>query len=361
MPKIILLSLFTALLFASGCGHKHEEKGEGDKYSVTSPLVRDTTLVREYVCQIRAIQHIELRALVGGYLQKIYVDEGQHVKQGQPMFQILPIQYQAELKKAQAEADYAEIEYQNTKILSDSGVVSPIQLALARAQFEKAKANLAYAQTRMTFTDIRAPFTGLMDLFHVRLGSLLNEGDLLTTLSDNSELWVYFNVPEAEYLAYKRALKIGSDPMKVRLKMANHEMYEYPGVVKTIEADFNNQTGTIAFRASFPNPNGLLRHGETGNVVVAAPIKNAVMIPQKATFEVLDQKFVYVLDQNNALKSRRIIIQDEMPDVYVVKSGLSKHDRILLEGLRKVRENEVIHFEFEEPEKVMKNLKLYAE
>jgi membrane fusion protein (multidrug efflux system) len=361
MNKNILLVFVTAVLIASGCGSKKEEKAEGDKYLVTSPLIQDTALIREYVCQIRAIQHIEMRALVKGYLEKIFVDEGQYVKKGQPMFQILPVQYKAELQKAQAEADYAEIEYQNTKILADSGVVSPIQLALAKAQFEKAKAELSYAQTRMSFTDIRAPFTGLMDLFHVRLGSLLDEGDLLTTLSDNSELWVYFNVPEAEYLAYKRSLKPGDSDLKVRLKMANHELYEYPGTVRTIEADFNNQTGTIAFRATFPNPNGLLRHGETGNVIVSAPVKKAIMIPQKATFEVLDQKFVYVVDDQGVLTSRRVIIQAEMPDIYIIKKGLGKDDKILLEGLRKVRENEKIHYEYEEPEKVISHLKLYAE
>ena len=360
MKAILMLMSLCVLLFNTSCESK-KEKEEGDKYPITSPLIKDTILTREYVCQIRAIQHIEMRALVRGYLQEIFVDEGQYVKEGQRMFQILPIQYQAELRKAQAEADYAEIEYQNTKLLADSAVVSPIQLALAKAKFEKAKAELNYAQTRMTFTDIKAPFSGLMDLFHVRLGSLLDEGDLLTTMSDISQLWVYFNVPEAEYLAYKRNLKKGDDLLKVKLRMANLKYYEHMGVVKTIEADFNNQTGNIAFRATFPNPDGLLRHGETGNVIVTAPLKNAILVPQKATFEVLDQKFVYLVDKNGVLKSRRIFIEAEMPDIYVVKEGLTANDRILLEGLRKVRENEKINYEYEDPEKVIAHLKLYAE
>ncbi|MBY0427273.1 MAG: efflux RND transporter periplasmic adaptor subunit, partial [Cytophagales bacterium] len=217
------------------------------------------------------------------------------------------------------------------------------------------------AQTRMKFTDIRAPFSGLMDLFHVRLGSLLDEGDLLTTMSDISELWVYFNVPEAEYLAYKKAWRKGDNLLKVKLRMANYQLYEYDGIVKTIEADFNNQTGNIAFRATFPNPNGLLRHGETGNVVVTEVVKNAIMIPQKATFEVLDQKFVFVIDKEKKLKSRRIFIAAEMPDLYIVEKGLDKNDLILLEGLRKVRENEKVNYEYEDPEKVISSLKLYAE
>src|SRR5688572_29279702 len=121
-----------------------------------------------------------------------------------------------------------------------------------------------------------------MDHFQVRLGSLLDEGDLLTTLSDNSEMWVYFNVPEAEYLDY-RSNQAGHNMSKVRLQMANHQLFPQAGVVKTIEADFNNETGNIAFRATFPNPDRLLRHGETGNILMDIPMSNAMLIPQKAT------------------------------------------------------------------------------
>src|SRR6185295_13704838 len=225
------------------------------KYSATSPLKKDTLITREYVCQIRSILHIELRALERGYLQEIFVDEGQFVKKGQLMFKIMPILYQAELQKAQAEANFAEIEYQNTKSLADGNVVSANELALAKAKFDKAKAELSLARVHLGFTQIKAPFDGIMDHFHVRLGSLVDEGDLLTTLSDNSQMWVYFNVPEAEYLNYKANQKSDS-VMRVKLQMANHEIFDYSGVVKTIEADFNNETGNIAFRATFPNPHG---------------------------------------------------------------------------------------------------------
>jgi membrane fusion protein (multidrug efflux system) len=359
MKRILLTVSVIALLSHTSCQSEKEKEEETD-FLVTSPLKKDTTITREYVCQIKAIQHIEMRALVGGYLQEIFVDEGKFIKKGQRMFQILPIQYQAELNKAQAEANYAEIEYQNTKSLADSNIVSKNELALAKAKFEKANAEVAYAQTRMTFTDIKAPFSGLMDRFNVRLGSLLSEGDLLTTLSDNSELWVYFNVPEAEYLDYKSNLK-NDQPMEVRLRMANHTIFKYPGYVKTIEADFNNETGAIAFRATFPNPDFLLRHGETGNVVVTIPLKDAIIIPQKATYEVLDQKFVFVVDKNNVLKTRRITIGAEMPDLYVVSKGLDDTDKILLEGLRLADENDTIKYKYQDPKSVMKHLVLHAE
>lgn len=229
----------------------------------------DTILYREYVAQIQSINHIELRSQERGYLQNIYVDEGQSVKKGQLMFQIMPLLYQAELQKAQAEYNFSEIEYKNTKNLADSNIVSPNELALAKAHLDKVKADLALAQTHLDFTNIRAPFDGIMGRFNVRLGSLVDEGELLTTLSDNSKMWVYFNVPESEYLDYVKKVKSDST-LKVKLKMANNDLFDYYGKVETIEADFNNETGNIAFRATFPNPKGILRHGETGNILDAS-------------------------------------------------------------------------------------------
>ena len=288
------------------------------------------------------------------------MDEGQFVKKGQLMFKIMPMIYEAEKQKAQAETDFAQIEYENTKLLSDKNVVSPNELALAKAKLNKAKAELLLAQTHLQFTEIKAPFDGIMDHFQVRLGSLINEGDLLTTLSDNSEMWVYFNVPEAEYLNYK-AHATPENLLKVNLLMANNQMFKHSGIVKTIEADFNNETGNIAFRATFPNPEKLLRHGETGNVEMPIELKNAILIPQKATFEILEKKYVFVVDKENVVHSREITIASEMPDLYVVKSGINENERIMLEGIRKVKDNDKIEYTYEDPKTVLPNLKVYVE
>lgn len=349
-----------ALMLLVSCGSKETEKATTDTFLVTNPLRQDTLITKEYVCQIRSISHIELRALERGYLQHIYVDEGQFVRKGQIMFQIMPMIYKAEMERAHAEADYAEIEYINTKQLAEKNVVSQNELALAKAKFNKAKAELALAQTRLGFTEIKAPFDGFMDRFQVRLGSLLDEGDLLTTLSDNSKMWVYFNVPEAEYLDYQSNM-MHDQQLKVKLLMANQEVYEHDGVVETIEADFNNETGNIAFRATFPNPKKLLRHGETGNIIVNVPLKNAMIIPQKATFEVLDKKYVYVLDKDNVIHSRKIAVVAELPDLYVIKPKLQPNDKILLEGIRKVTDHQKIKYKLEDPKKVLKELQLHAE
>ncbi len=353
------MGVLCMLVVYTGCESKKEHHEATGKFVVTSPMRMDTLTTRNYVCQIHSVQHIELRALERGYLEKIFVDEGQFIKKGQLMFQILPRLYQAELKKAEAEAHFAEIEYQNTKRLAESNVVAPNELALAEAKYDKAKAELSLAQVHLDFTQVRAPFDGIMDHFHVRLGSLVEEGELLTTLSDNHEMWVYFNVPEAEYLDYQS--KVTKDSViNVRLLMANNKMFDYPGKVTAIEADFNNETGNIAFRATFPNPKGLLRHGETGSILVDKPLNNAMLIPQKATFEILDKKYVFVIE-DDVVKSRQIIVGAELPHIYEVRAGLSEQDVILLEGLRKVKDGDHIQPELVAPEVAMLELQLHAE
>src|SRR5690606_1624876 len=220
MKRMSILVCLVAVV-VMGCHHDDHEKHEDARFIVTHPVKRDTVIFNEYVCQIHAVQHIELRALERGYLQNIYVDEGQFIKKGELMFQIMPLIHQAEWQKAQAEVNFTEIEYRNTKSLADSNIVSPNELALAKAKLDKSKAELALAQAHLEFTKIRAPFDGIMNRFHVRLGSLVDEGELLTTLSDNSKMWVYFNVPEAEYLDYITRAR-SSKPLEVKLQMANN-------------------------------------------------------------------------------------------------------------------------------------------
>jgi membrane fusion protein, multidrug efflux system len=360
MRHLYICISFLSLISLTDCHSEHEDHDHSSTLTVTSALSIDTSVTREYVCQIHSIQHIELRAMERGYLQDIYVDEGQFIKKGQLMFRVMPLLYQAEQQRAQAEAKFAEIEYLNTKSLADSNVVSPNELAMAKAKLDKAKAELSLAETHLQFTEIRAPFDGIMDHFHVRRGSLVEEGNLLTTLSDNSEMWVYFNVPEAEYLNYK--MHAAEENLeRVELLMANNEIFKYPGVVKTIEADFNNETGNIAFRATFPNPDGILRHGETGNIKMTLPLRKAVVIPQKATFEVLEKRYVFAVDKDSLVHQREITIASELPDIFILKNGLKANERLVLEGIRKVKDGEKIRYRFDDPALVLRQLKVYVE
>ncbi|PSL32222.1 efflux RND transporter periplasmic adaptor subunit [Chitinophaga ginsengisoli] len=360
MKRIVMLMGLCALLCHIGCKSAKEEKEGDTKLLVTSPLKMDTTITSEYVCQIRSMRNIELRAQEKGYLQGIFVDEGQFVKKGQLLFKIMPTLYEAEQQRAEAEVNIAEIEVQNTKPLADKNVVSKNELAMAQAKLVKAKAELALAKAHLAFTDIKAPFDGLVDLLHLKLGSLVEEGELLTTLSDNNKMWVYFNVSEPEYLAYKAQANTGKK-LEVNLITADKQQFKYPGVVETIESEFNNETGNIAFRATFPNTEGLLRHGETGTILIKRPIKDALIIPQKATLEIMDKKYVYVVGKDNVVKLRPISIAAEIPDLYVIKDGIADGDKILLEGLRKVKNDDKIAYEYEEPKTVLSHLILASE
>jgi membrane fusion protein (multidrug efflux system) len=362
LTKILMTMGVSTLLFHASCESKHELHEEDSTFQVTSPLQKDTVVYKDYVSQIRSHQHIELRALEKGYLQNIYVDEGQSVKKGQLMFRIMPMIYQSEMEISKAEASFAEIEYLNTKSLADSNVVSQNELALARAKLTKANAELKLAETRLGFTEIRAPFDGIMGRFNdVRMGSLLDEGELLTTLSDNTTMWVYFNVPEAEYLDLVSTASIENLP-QVFLHMANGKDFGVPGIIEAIESDFNNETGNIAFRATFPNTNRVLRHGETGNIKMPVEHPGSLIIPQKATFEILDKKFVFVVGEDGVVQSRQISVLTELPHLFIIANELGVNDKILIEGLRKVENGQKIKVEFVPMNKVMSELRgLHAE
>lgn len=360
MKKIpICLGLF-AMVFSTSCNTHKQEKHEERTFVVTNPVYKDTSITKEYVSQIHAIRHIELRAMEKGYLQNISIDEGQTVKKGQALFQIMPNIYQAELQKAKAESDAASIEYQNTKLLADNDVVSQNELALSKANYDKAKAEVSLASTHLSFTSIKAPFMGIVDHLHVREGSMLDEGELLTTLSDNSKMWVYFNVPEAEYLDYMMNTK-KNEKEEVSLLLANNKVFNQKGIVETIEGEFNNETGNIAFRATFPNPDSILRHGETGSVLMTIPLKHALLVPQKSTFEILDKRYVFVIDNNNIVRQKEITVGAELPHLFVVENGLNENDKILLDGIRLVKDSQKIKYELERPDEVLSHLDMYAE
>lgn len=360
MKRIFMFAGVLAVISQTSCKSKAEQKEEISKYAVTTPLKMDTSFTKQYVSQIRSVRNVELRSQEKGYLQNIYVDEGQFVKAGQVLFRIMPKMLEAEVAKAQAETKAAEIELQNAKTLADKNIISKNEQALAEAKLDQAKAEASLAKMHLGFTEIRAPFDGTIDRIPLKLGSLIDEGELLTTISDNSQMFAYFNVSEPEYIDYQTNVK-GRGENKVTLLLANNTPLSYKGNVEVIESEFNSETGNIAFRARFPNPDKLLRHGETGKVLMTLPVHNALVIPQKATYEIQDKKYVFIVDRNNMVHSKEIAVTGELPDVYVVQSGLDEGDRILLEGVQKVKDDDKIAINFQNPEDVIAHLRLKAE
>ncbi|TDD93681.1 efflux RND transporter periplasmic adaptor subunit [Flavobacterium cellulosilyticum] len=359
MKKIAVITGLLATLFVVSCNSKKEEKEEVIKYAVTNPMIIDTSFTKQYVSQIKSVRNIEIRSQEKGFLQNIYVEEGQSVKAGQIMFRVMSNFQEADLLKTQAEVKAAEIELQNTKILADKNIVSKNELAMALTKLQGAKAEVTSAKLHLSYTVIKAPFSGTIDRIPKKLGSLIEEGELLTSLSDNSGVYAYFNLSEPEYLNYQMHVKDRADK-KVSLLLANNETYKDKGIVELVEGEFDSETGNIAFRARFPNPDKLLRNGETGSVIMTNPIKNALVIPQKTTYEIQDRKYVFVIDKNNVVKEREIKIIGEMPDIYIVKSGINENDKILLEGVQKVKDNDKIEVDYQKPEVVLKHLSYKA-
>ncbi len=354
---------FLAAMTLSSCDHKeahHEEEAES-QLVLTKPITRDTVISRDYVCQIHSCRNIEIRALERGYLEVVSVKEGQLVKEGDLMFSILPRVYSAAVKRTEAEAQVARVEYENTKRLLESNVVSDKELTMAKAKLDQKMAEVNLSQTHLGFTTIKAPFTGLMDRLRLRNGSLVEVGDLLTTLSDNSEMWIYFNVPEADYLEYA-STEQSEESKKVSLIMANGKLFDQKGRVNVIEGEFNNKTGTIPFRADFPNPKRLLRHGETGNIRMQRALKHALLVPQKSTFELGGEQYIYTVDKDDVIKQVKIKVIEELEDLFVVRGALTDKDKIIFEGQRQAHDGEKAHeYRYEETKDAYANLKLHAQ
>ena len=260
---------------------------------------------------------------------------------------------------------------------------------MAQAKLAKAKAKVKLSQAELNFANIKAPFDGIIDQQRQQQGSLISEGDILTTLSDNSIMWVYFQVPESRYLEYQA--RKDKDDVKVELMLANGEKFPQMGKITAIEADFNKDFGTIAFRADFANPDRLLRHGQTGTILLSRVVKDAIVIPQRATFEILAKQYAFVVEEkpdgeqraendvstetaaHNAdhaehsnmargiVRQREISILNGLDDIYLIKDGLRASDKIVLEGIRQIRDGDEVEYEFQSPEQALQHLKYHAE
>jgi len=317
-------------------------------------VVRDTIHTTQYVAEIKAVQNVEIRARIGGFIQTVMVDEGQTVRKGQLLFSMNDQQLQQDLnramaatKSAAAELRSAEIELEGSQKLLDRDFISLPEFNLAaskvealRAKLEEARSDQAQASLNLSFAQVRAPFDGIINRIPYRTGSLVEESSLLTSISDLGEMFAYFNISEVDFL------NLNSNSSKeVSLLLANGTPYPHGGVIETTESEFDPNTGTLAFRARFPNPDKLLKHGGSGRIVVSNKIENAMLIPQKATFDSQEHLCVFVVGEDQIVRVRKIDPLLRLPQLFVVGSGLSPEERILYEGIQRVREGDRIDSE----------------
>lgn len=349
-----------AVLAFVSCKDK-EKAGTADlipSLPVVEVVQKDTLLQTDYVADIQAVQNVEVRARVQGFLEKILVDEGKEVRKGQPLFQLNDLEYKTELAKAKAavsnamaEAKAAELELGRTKILVEKNVIAKTEYELAVSKVSAAKAKIdealsaqTSAETKLSYTFIRAPFDGIIDRIPLKMGSLIDPGALLTTISDVHNVFAYFNISENEYLQYRKAVSKGlKEDRPVNLVLADGTQYGYTGKIETSDGEFNENTGAIAFRARFPNPNKLLKHGASGKARLTTSVENAIIIPQKSTFEIQDKTFVFIVDKDNIIQMRAFKPGRRVAQYYIVEAGLKPGENIVYEGVQSIRQGAKIN------------------
>lgn len=353
--KPVQLICILSTIYLTGCFAKGnvKEKEKDLELPVLQLSYIDTMLHKSYVATINACQNVELRAKASGFLEEILVDEGKYVKKGQLLFRLNDAEFKVQmsetaafLSSAKAEVKATEVEMKRVKtlvaknVLADSELeLAEARLAAAQAKAEEAQAREEKARIRLSYTAIRAPFSGIIDRIPHKPGSLIAEGTLLTTVSDIHAMHVYFNVSEKEYLNYIRSGKSGNRlGQSVNLVLADGTDYGQQGRIETMEGEFQPGTGSIAFRANFPNPAGLLKHGASGKIQIISNISKALLIPQKAVFEIQDRNYVFVLNKNNTVSMKSFEPEAHVEDLILVRSGLTDSDRIIYEGVQNVKE-----------------------
>lgn len=357
VKKTTIVAITICALFFGACKNKQKTGKQEESFPITGVIKINTHTSNDYVTEIHALQNIEIRARVSGYLDKIYVDEGATVKENQLLFSINNKEYIEELAKAKAqykiaitEVKAAELELKNTMQLADKKIVSSTETELAKnkleaqkAKMEEVGAHLAQAQIKLSNTEIRAPFSGTINRIPHKMGSLINEGTLLTSLSDNNEVFAYFDVSEKEYLEYARNIKkFDTDSISLSLILADGSEHRSKGKIETVEGIIDDNTGNIAFRARFDNPDKIIKHGASGRVRIKKKYNNAIVVPQKSTFEIQNKLYVYVLNKKRQAVIREIETAYRLPHLFIVNKGIKEGELIIYEGIQNIKTDMII-------------------
>lgn len=374
----MVLSVVAALSLSACQSSGSRRVRNNEVVPVTMLQPTSVALPRSYVADIQAIQFVEIKPKVVGFVKEVLVDEGQLVQKGQPLFRLTSDSYaeavkesEANYKQVQAELEMANYETERVQRLVDKQIFSPIRLEqvkrereVARMKVEQARAQMQRAQMEYQYTTITSPFTGYVDRIPYKVGSLVSQESLLTTVSDISEVFAYYKVNESEYLRFKRAQLRGEDLQEtenVELVLPDGSTYMYKGRQETVEGDFERGTGSIAFRVRFPNPEGLLKHGVTGKVRLMTHMDDVYLVPQKSTFEIQDFTYVYLVDGDGVAKVRSFNPIERYQNYYITQD-LPAGSYIVYEGLQTVKDGmkigtDTIPFEDVKKELYLSNLR----
>ena len=352
--RIVLFAFCVALL--SSCGNKGNGTGKVPEYAVQELQKTTANLTTAYPATIKGKQDVEIRPQVSGFITKLCVDEGATVRKGQVLFIVDPTQYEAAVRTAKAAVSTQQMTVDNKRELNKKNIISDYDLSMAentlaqsQAQLAQAKAQLTTAQQNLSFTQVKSPSDGVINDIPYRLGALVSPSisTPMTTVSEIDEVYVYFSMTEKELLAMtKTGGTIKEEISKIpaiKLQLIDGTEYSIEGKVDAITGVIDQSTGSVSMRALFPNKEHILRSGGTANVLIPYTMENVITIPQSATVEIQDKKFVYVLQPDNTVKYTEIkIFNLDNGKEYLVTSGLNPGDKIVIEGVQSLKDGQSI-------------------
>ena len=360
--RIAIAMLGVSVLTACGGGQGGMKMGDNE-FTVMTAVSSESRQTKTYPATIKGLQDIEIRPQVSGFIVKLCVDEGATVKRGQALFQIDPTQYQAAYNQAKATVESAKANLEtvksteaNKKMLHEQKIISDFEyqtavnnLLSAKASLAQAEAMLISAKQNLDFCTVTSPSDGVIGTFPYRIGSLVSPSvvEPLTTVSQIGDMYVYFSMTEKQLLEMTRSelsLKEQLAEMpEVKLQLADGTMYEAPGKIDAVSGVIDQTTGSVSMRAIFPNEKNILRSGGMANIIFPYVMEDVIIIPQYATQEIQDKKFVYVLQADSTLKHTEVSISNLNDGKnYIVVGGLKAGQQIVIEGVQNLQEGQKI-------------------
>nr|WP_117880107.1 efflux RND transporter periplasmic adaptor subunit [Aureibaculum luteum] len=350
MNKLYSILSISVLILTFSCGNKNQNNTAGQQapppsFPVTQIQQKTVTGYTEYPTTIEGIVNSDVRAKTSGYIEKVFVDEGQKVRKGQVLFKLETQSLSQDAGAAQARVNVAQVEVDKLIPLVAKNIISAVQLETAKANLAQAKANYSGVTANIGYATIKSPIDGYVSSINFREGALISPSDVtpLTTVSEIDQVYAFFSFNEAQYIdllqrseGKTKAERIKNSP-DLSLILANDKMYSEKGRIQTSTGQINQSTGTIQIRAAFKNPNEILTNGNSGKIRFPIEYKDAIIVPQAATFEQQGNIMIFKLGEENKVETSIIKVIGTVDNLYVVESGLDTKDKIIVSGVGKLR------------------------
>ncbi|SFC98627.1 efflux RND transporter periplasmic adaptor subunit [Algibacter pectinivorans] len=347
----LVLSLFLVIV---SCGNSDQNQAAAAPPPAPFPVsqleTKTVTGYQDYPATIEGIVNSDVRAKTSGYIEKVFVDEGQKVRKGQALFKLETQSLSQDAGAAKARVNVAQVEVDKLIPLVEKNIISPVQLETAKANLAQAKANYSSVTANIGYATIKSPIDGYVGAINFREGALISPNDAtpLTTVSEIDQVYAFFSFNEAQYIDHlqrsegqNKAERIKNSP-DLSLVLANGKMYSEKGRIQTSTGQINQSTGTIQIRAAFNNPNEILTNGNSGKIRIPTEYKDAVVVPQSATFEQQGNIMIYKLVADNKVATSILKVKGTVDNLYVVESGVKANDKIVVSGVGKLRNGMVI-------------------